>query len=276
MEKNKNIIEDQELFFNKAAKEEKSLDTNDFFFQYASKEQVQGFNWISDKRIILDYGCGTGTSMDLFFKGRDRGAYFFYGVDIAKAPLEMAEKKYPEFKFFKISDNKIPQIEGEGISGAYLLHVLHHTRDHSAIFEEIYSKLEKGGKFFLSDLSSKNPIIKLGRSIFCLCPSFFKNRFSEDLVVEGKIPEKYKVDIKEVQEGLRQAGFFIEETGFGHLFFFLFCWVDRFIPLLKLPFIPYLYSKLILLERWLLSFSFFRGRAEVFYIKCVKNGVNSI
>ncbi len=268
---NKSIIIDQESFFNQHSLYKKVLNQADIFYEYCNKKQINAFCWLSDRKNILDYGCGTGTSLDQFFADKKQENYEIYGIDIAGMAIEKAKERYPKFKFYKISNNKIPQIKNNSLEGAYMLHILHHSHNHLDIFGEVYSKLKHKGKFFLSDLSSNNPIIKLGRFLFLYLPDHFKNRFSsDDFVVEGKIPEKYKVNIKEVVDQLKSVGFSIEEISYGHLFFFIFAWLDRFMPLSKFRMISSIYYNLMSLEDHLLKYNFFRKRAEVFYIKCVK------
>lgn len=270
-DKREYIIKDQELFFNQNSLREKINNQNPVFYNYANKEQFKGLDWLAEKMTILDYGCGTGTTIDIFLRDKKPENYHIYGVDIAQLAVDKAREKYPNFQFYKISDNKIPQIEDNSLEAAYLLHVLHHSRNHADIFKEISSKLKPAGKFFLSDLSSNNLIIKAGRFIFLHLPLGVKNKFrADDLVVDGKIPEKYKVDIKTVINQLKMSGFIIEEMGYGHLFFFIFVWLDRFIPFFKLKPVKSLYAHLMKLEKWLLQYNFFQKQAEVFYVKCVK------
>ena len=69
---------------------------------------------------------------------------------------------------------------------------------------------------------------------------------------------------------LRKVGFTIEEIGYGHLFLFLFGWLDRFILLSNFRITKVLYSALERFEQALLKYSFFQKYAEVFYIKCKK------
>ena len=264
------IITDQELFFNQNALQPRIIDQENIFMKYAQKEQVKGFGWLSNKKSILDFGCGTGNSIDLFFYKRKIKGYKLYGVDIAQDAIEYVKKKYPDFKFFKISNNQIPQIMASGVDASYLLNVLHHTRGHQEIFNEIYKKLDKNGKFFICDLCSNNPINKSARNIFIRMPKFVKDKFNDDLVVGEAIPEKYKVNIDNVVKQLKNVGFKVEEIGYGHLFFFIFGWVDRFIPFSKIPLVSSFYKKLMNLEKYLLKYTFFQNRAEVFYIKCIK------
>jgi len=267
-----NIETDQQRFFNNNAGLNKPNLVNKFFLDYANKEQRDGFRWLRDKEVILDYGCGTGTSIDEFFRVNGDVNTFFFGVDIADQAIQSIKTSYPNFSFFTIKDNLIPQIQNKVVNGCYLLHVLHHSHDHEAIFQEVFSALSPNGKFFISDLSSNNPFIKVFRSLYIKCPMYIKNKFSEDLVVDGAIPEKYKVDPAQVIKQLKSVGFTIESVTYGHLFFFLFSWIDRFIPLSRYKIIRFFYAKLWYLETWFEKFNFCRKWSEVFSIKCIKLG----
>jgi len=265
------IIKNQKEFFNENANYKKPIISSSFFFEYVNKERVEGFKWLSDTKIILDYGCGTGTTIEAFCKVNNTiDSYNFIGVDIAEMAIKKVKLNFPDETFFHIKDNKIPLLSNESVDGAYLLHVLHHSSEHLEIFQVIHEKLKKGGKFLINDLTSNNPFVKLSRSIFLFLPSFVKQRFADDLVVDGGIPDKYKVNPYEILLKLRKAGFTIEEIGYGHLFLFLFGWLDRFILLSNFRIIKVLYSALERFEQALLKYSFFQKYAEVFYIKCKK------
>ena len=268
--KTKKVITDQELFFNKDSEADRVYVKDNLFYMYTNIGLINGFQWLSGKKKILDYGCGTGASLDLFFEKRKKEKYLIYGVDIAQKAIDRIKKKYPQFNFYKISNNKIPQIKNGTLDAAYMFHVLHHAHDHRDIFKEVNKKLDKNGKFFISDLSTNNPINKFARSLFTRMPNFVKNKFNEDLVVDGCIPEKYKVYIDRVVKQLGDTGFTVVNVEYGHLFFFVFGWIDRFIPFSKIPLVPLLYRQLISFENFLLKYTFFQKRAEVFYIKCTK------
>ncbi|MBX9812751.1 MAG: class I SAM-dependent methyltransferase [Burkholderiales bacterium] len=264
------IIKDQLRFFNENAALEKPDLVAPFFLEYVNKEQTAGFAWLGDREHILDYGCGTGTSIDAFFSTNPSGKNLFVGVDIADVAIQRIKQRYPNFSFYTIENNRIPQLPNGSMDGAYLLHVLHHSHEHEAIFREIYTKLRPGGKFFLSDLSSDNPIIRLFRGLYVLSPRFVTRRFSDDLVVDGAIPEKYKVDPGAVVAQLEAVGFSVKEVSYGHLFLFFFSWFDRFVPLSRFAVFRALYSALWAVEGWLLKFRFFQKNSEVFCVKCIK------
>jgi ubiquinone/menaquinone biosynthesis C-methylase UbiE len=266
----KNIIADQEEFFNQNAQCEKTPAKKSLFTVYANKEQVDGFLWIADQKKILEYGCGTGTSLDIFFKNRRKDKYQIYGVDIAQLAINQARENYPEFSFYRISNNKIPQIKDGTLDAAFMFHVLHHADKYKDIFREIHKKLKKDGKFLINDLSSNNPFNRLGRALFVSMPRFVKRKFADDLVVGEDIPEKHKVNSIRVISQLEEVGFVIQEVGYGHLFFFIFGWIDRFISFSKIPTIINIYKQFVKIENVLLQYPFFQKYAEVFYIKCIK------
>jgi len=268
--KKKQIIQDQKAFFNANALLEKTKKDSALFDTYVNKEQTEGFSWLLDCQQILDYGCGTGTSIDFFYKTNPGASASFIGVDIADNAIKKIAKVYPQHEFHLINNNQLPPLQHKQVDGAYLLHVLHHSHEHQEIFNAIYVALLPGGKFFLSDLSSGNPFINGARNIFTLLPNWIKNRFLDDLVVDGSIPDKYPVNISKVLYQLRVAGFKIEKVGYGHLYCFLFDWLERFIPLSKVRPIHWAYKKLMDFEQYLLTKSFFQRRAEVFYILCSK------
>lgn len=268
---NSKVIANQRLFFNLNAKKKlKGFFINKLFTQYVNEEAVKCFNWIKNSKSILDYGCGIGDSINFFLQNLPKKKYTIYGVDIAENVIVEAKKKYPQFNFYKILNNKIPQINDNSLDAVIMFHILHHSRNHLNIFKEVYSKLKKNGKYLIIDLSSNNFLVNLGRFFFLYLPTFIKDKFNDDLVVDGNIPEKYKVDVNLVISQLKKSGFIIKELGYGHLFFFIFAWIDKFVPLSKNKMILYLYKKFINFEKYLLQYDFFNKQAEVFSIKCLK------
>lgn len=268
---NNHVTNIQMRFFNENAKKVVvNNNYNQYFDQYVNKEQYESLRWIRDKKKILEYGCGTGESLDKLFKVINSNNHTIYGVDIAKNAITQSKIKYPKVKLFVIRHNKIPQISNASLEAVFMFHVLHHSSNHQAIFKEVYLKLKKNGKYVLNDLSSKNPIISLFRFIFTHSPKFIKHHFDDDLLCNDQIPDKYQININETIKLLKICSFKIEEVGYGHLFFFVFGWIERFIPLSSISFVKKMYSKLIIIESKLLKYSFFQQFAEVYYIKAVK------
>jgi|GEM_PF-2754761 len=266
------IIENQEDFFNKnALMTKKTLDVNNFFHDsYVFKELKNGFYWLNDQKNILDYGCGSGQTIDLFLKFNHGFHGKICGVDIAEEAINCAKKDFPNYTFLKIFDNKIPEKKDESFDGCYIVHVLHHSRNHQEMFNEIHRVLEKNGKLFICDLSSNNFLVRLGRLCFNIMPGFIKNKFHNDLVVDGNIPQKYKVNIPLVLKQLSKSGFEIQEVGYGHLFIFLFSWPAIVFGMFDSKIFKKILPSLFKIENFLLKFKFFKKRSELFYIKCTK------
>lgn len=264
------VLKDQKKFFNLAAAKQVERPFDDFLMSYINHEQYRCFDWLADKRTLLDYGCGNAESIDVFFEKHNGKKYTITGVDIAEEAIKHASRKYPQFHFYTIKNNTIPQIKDKSLDGGYMIHVLHHAEGHEQIFKTIASKIKPGGKFFINDLTSNNPFIQLGRFFFTMMPQATQEKFSDDLVIDGQIPDKYRIDIKTITKQLENAGFMIVTTGYGHLFFFLFCWFDRFVPLSKIPPLRYLYSLLMRFEHWLLQFRYFQNLSEVVFIQAIK------
>lgn len=268
---NSKVITDQRLFFNLNAKKKLTGPfINKLFAQYVNQVQMESFDWLKNAKTILDYGCGAGLSINLFLNNKNPVNYNIYGVDIAENVIKQAKKKYPQFKFYTVKKNKIPQIKNNSLDAVMMSHILHHSHNHLDIFKEIHSKLKKNGKFLIIDLSSNNLFVKFGRLLFLYLPTSMKDRFSDDLVIDGHIPEKYKINVSKVISQLKQVGFSIKEDRYSHLFFFVFGWIDRFIPLSKNKIFYNLYKKLINLEKFLLQYNIFKQNAEMFCIKCLK------
>lgn len=268
------VIKDQEYFFNEYSKKAHGKLIKDIPYVYSNKEQVYGFEFLKDCHNLLDYGCGVGYSIDLFFDGNlNPSEYIFTGVDIAEKALEKIKEKYPYYSFFKVEGNDLSFIEDLHFDGAYMIHVLHHSTDHQKMFNQISKKLKTGGKFFLSDLSSANLFIRFGRWLYPIIGKFISTKFEDDLVIDSSIPDKYVISRDKVVEMLKAENFDIVEVGNGHLFFFLLCWVNRFIPFMHVKVIEKPLNLLMKLEEKMTRMTFFKDYCEVFYILAVKSDV---
>jgi ubiquinone/menaquinone biosynthesis C-methylase UbiE len=266
------IIKNQEKFFDINATKVKEKFKQELYDEYINKEIYDGFEWLQGSKKILDYGCGTGTSIELYRKLSLERHELFWGVDISAAALEKAKQNYPEDHFVRVQNNDLSSIESNTFNAAYILHVLHHTnsKDHPKIFAEIYRVLNSGGKLFISDLSSRNPIIRFARGIFIYAPIFVKNKFSDDLVVDGLIPEKLKVDLEKLIQILKKIGFRNIDINHGHLFSFIYIWIDKFTNISKFSYCRKFYKHITKLEIKLCNSNFFKKYCEVISIKAVK------
>lgn len=266
----------QEIFFDNNALITRPILKNSFFYEELNKEQINGFQWLDDCNSVLDYGCGTGISIDLFTQVNDKKNFNIVGVDISNQVILLCEKKYPQYSFYKISNGEIEGKIRKNFDGAYIMHVLHHCEEYREIFENIYKHLKPNGKLLINDLTSKNPFIKLARSIFRYLPWYIKNRFNDDLIIDGEIPEKNVVDIDELTYILNSIGFDIIKIEYAHLFYFIVGWFDRFICFSKINFLQLIYKKIASIEdKFIHKFGLWRY-CEVVSIYAVKRSGEDI
>jgi SAM-dependent methyltransferase len=108
-----------------------------------------------------------------------------------------------------------------------MVFVLHHAEQHERIFATIAHVLKPGGKFLLVDLTKTSPIIEGARGVFPYMPKRIKGMFPEDLVIDGTIPDKLNVDVEATLASLDKAGFDVQHVEYGHLYFFVFDWLEH-------------------------------------------------
>ncbi len=101
---------------------------------------------------------------------------------------------------------------------------------------------------------------------------FIKNKFNDDLVVDGDIPHKHHVDIGKTISILKKSGFDIKEINHKHLFLFIFFWINTIFGINEVKFPLYLLflKRVYSLESSLLKYNFFKTKAHMFSIKCIK------
>lgn len=262
----KKIILDQKSFFDLNAifvKEQGAVEKG-FFHEYAFKQVTKGFRWIGEScERVLDYGCGIGLTLEQYLVVNAGREVDIVGVDISENCIRVIEQKYPNGKFEVIEDNDLSFLNDESVDACYIVHVLHHSEKHADIYSELYRVCEKGGKLLVVDLTSTNLLINISRSLFLFSLRFITNKFSDDLVIDGDIPEKLTVIPSEVVEGLEGLGFVVEKIDHGHLFLFVLDWFSK-ITNMSLP--SCVLAFLLKIEKKLLKYDFFKKRAHLFCI----------
>lgn len=265
------LVTDQKAFFDQnAAKLRPAYHDSKIIKEYINRQQIDGLTWLIGCKSILDYGSGTGETIGLLRSLFPKIQFDIHAVDISPRSLHLSKSLYPGISIETISDNKIRLAKKGTYDGAMMVHVLHHSKGHGEIFLEINRVLKKGGKFMINDLTSNNPFVGMLRSMYAFIPSTIKSHFKDDLAIDEGIPEKYKISVSETLNSLKSAGFEITEVGYGHLFFFLFCWLDRLVNLTRYSIVKNIYSKLISLEYRLIAKTGLSKYCEVIYIYAIK------
>ncbi len=131
------VIKDQKRFFDLNFRKRK-LHSNGTFADFYSEEIARnGFKWLKDEKKILDYGCGDGASIDFYLDATKNSKVKIIGVDISGEAIKHVKIKYPQYRFYQIVHNTIPQIRDCSLDAVYLSHILHHAENHKEIFSEI-------------------------------------------------------------------------------------------------------------------------------------------
>jgi len=266
------IEKNQKKFFDQyAARHQRKEPVNVFFFELAIAELRRGFRWLSGCNSVLDYGCGTGETINLFLSTADYEPSRIVGIDLSEVSVEVARSRYP-YEFHVVPDNDLSFLPPASLEGAYMIGVLHHTESHQKIFDEIGRVLQSGGKFLILDLTKNNPLIELARALFPYMPRRIRQMFPDDLVIDETIPEKLRVEVGATLASLRKAGFSVEQVDYGHLFYFIFDWCERMtgINISKTKF-NVIYSWFYRVEKRLLTLELFKRRAHLFVVRAVRS-----
>jgi len=266
------IEKNQKKFFDQyAANHQKQEPVNTFFYDLAVAELRRGFKWLSGCDSVLEYGCGTGETINLFLSAGDCQPSRIVGIDLSEVSVEVARNRYP-YEFHVVPDNDLSFLPPASLEGAYMIGVLHHTESHQKIFGEIGRVLQSGGKFLILDLTKNNPFIELARALFPYMPRRIRQMFPDDLVIDETIPEKLRVEVGATLASLRMAGFFVEQVEYGHLFYFIFDWCERMtrINISKTKF-NVIYSWFYRIEKRLLTLELFKRRAHLFVVRAVRS-----
>lgn len=265
------IEKDQKKFFDLyAASHKKKEPPNTFFSELSIVDIRKGFRWLSDCDSVLDYGCGTGETINLFLTSTNSQPTRIVGIDLSEVSIEVAKTRYT-YEFYVVTDNNLSFLSPASLDGAFMLGILHHTDDHQKIFDEIYNVLEPGGKFLVVDMTKNNPLIEFARYLFPYMPKRIQGMFPDDLVIDETIPEKLRVEIDVTLAALKKAGFTVELVTHGHLFYFIFDWLERMTRLnISKTKLNVIYSWIYRFEKRLLTMRFFKNYAHVFAIQAVK------
>lgn len=106
---------------------------------------------ITDKKNIIDIGCGTGSALMLMAKKNKKASYF--GIDISSEMIAVAKKKTnenPNFEF-KVADSASIPYPDESFDVVFSCNSFHHYPDPLKALREMKRILKYGGTFFLED-----------------------------------------------------------------------------------------------------------------------------
>jgi len=110
---------------------------------------------IAQLKNILDYGCGSGSFIDLWKSIFSLSDLYF--ADISTVAMEQLKEKHPEFnsKCFPIINNQM-QISKKTFHAIVSIEVMEHVYDLDAYLTDVYRLLKPGGYFIWTTPCANN------------------------------------------------------------------------------------------------------------------------
>ena len=170
-------------------------------------------NYANENEKILDLGCGNGRLYELF---REK-TVDYYGVDFSEGLIEIARKRYPQFKF-QVADAFNLPFSADFFDKVFNIAVLHHipsTELRVQFLKEVKRVLRPGGKIILTvwNLSSFRKFLFFSK--YALLKILRRSRldFGDAFVPWKKETLRYlhMFSGKELKELAETAGFAIKE-----------------------------------------------------------------
>jgi len=253
---------------------------NDVYEKYLNQffnEDLKFFFEQEGINFVADLGCGDGQFEDFVINELKVKDKKFFCFDNSETAIESAiNRKIANCNFIKESCLSVAENYKNYFDAVIIVNVLHHL-DGLSIIEDAYKLLKPNGLFLIIDLPWENVFQKMLFKIFDFSPQFLKNKFAgDDLLSDGKRPQRYRFTKKQLRGKLQQANFSILSQEYYYLFCFLYFFVEKVLLLVKLPkktirklFYPS-FMVFLRLENFLLKLSFFQNQASIYKVICVK------
>ncbi len=146
-----------------------------------SKMAAADFLWaankINNKDYVFDAGCGNGRLLDYILTTPNK----YLGADNSSALIQVAQSRYPQFKFIKKDLNNLDDLTYKNFSVIFCSAVIIHIPDKKnriKLLSNFYKLARPGAKLIISSWKMKGSYYRRLK-----IKSFFKNFFSwRDLV----------------------------------------------------------------------------------------------
>ncbi len=162
---------------------------------------------------ILDLGCGNGRLYELF---REK-TIDYYGIDNSKKLIEIAQKRYPQFKFQAADALNLP-FPADFFDKVFCVAVLHHIPSKEIrlkVLRDINRALKPNGLLILTvwNLGFFRRLVILLKNIILKMFNRTKLDFGDALVPWGKKLKRYvhSFSKNELKKLMEEAGFKVKE-----------------------------------------------------------------
>jgi ubiquinone/menaquinone biosynthesis C-methylase UbiE len=110
--------------------------------------------------LILDFGCGDGTTS--YFFSKHFPDQFIHGIDISAASIKIANEKNIANSEFKIFDGEIIPFDSETFDVVFIANVLHHIdfELHQQVLCECRRVLKHNSSVFVFEHNPLNPVTR--------------------------------------------------------------------------------------------------------------------
>lgn len=187
---------------------------------------------------IVEIGCGDGRTINALRK--DKPNRMLIGIDVSSEKLSAAsyesvtdqdQSSDAAIAFVQCQGRRVP-IVSEMADLVMLLHVLHHTEG-LILVDEASRILKPGGTLLIVDISSHNPFNQLTRYLWNFLPTFLRNNFDQEYIIDGKVPPARLVSPTLLTRKARLAGLSPCNNEDDGLFAFLFVYLMLAMPILR-------------------------------------------
>lgn len=132
---------------------------SEFYSEYKIRELLKRAKY-SAPALILDFGCGDGTTS--YFFNKYFPDHFIHGIDISSASIKIANEKKIANSEFRTFDGEIIPFDSETFDVVFIANVLHHIdfELHQQVLLESRRVLKHNSSVFIFEHNPLNPFTR--------------------------------------------------------------------------------------------------------------------
>lgn len=204
----------------------------DIYIQEFQKLLLDFLRLMPEKDVVLlDVGCGDGIWGEYCVTHSNVS---LVGIDISPNSILAARARFTgDPVCLCIGDVERIPLADDSVDAVICTSVLHHMPQITLALDEMKRTLRPGGKVFILEHISTNPIIELGRKVFRHMPRYVKTalRLQGDLVTQDhETVAVLPIKADELECALKERGFRIIDGGYAALFLFMPALIISIVP----------------------------------------------